>query len=399
MRILMLSTLFPSEGRTRFGTFVEKRAATLAQMPGVEVRLVAPIGLPPLGLGYLPRYRIERLAKEFEIWEGLPVWRPRFTHIPAVEGRYDPAQLIRAIRSVLRKIRTEFDFDVIDAQYFFPDAVAAAHLGAELGVPVTATARGSDINYWAQLASPQKLILEAGALLTGMIAVSERLRQAMIKAGLDANRIEVVRPGVDHNVFRPKDRQKAKSTLGITGPLIASVGSIDNNKGQSLVIDAMLQIPEAHYLMAGEGPLRGHLERKVLALGLENRVRFLGSIGQTNISQLLAAADVMALPSANEGLSNAWLEALASGTPIVICDAGGAREVLVDPIQGEIVARDTDAIAAGIKRVLARDDSQAAISNTVSHFTWENKGRLLMAHYQRLIDSSQDEIMPQRFRV
>lgn len=389
MRVLMLSTLFPSAGRARFGTFVEKRAMTLAQIPGVEVRVLAPIGLPPLGLGFLPRYQTQRTAKPFEIWEGLPVWRPHFTHIPAVGGRYDPGQLVKAVRPVLHEIRENFDFDVIDAQYFFPDAVAVAQLGSEFGVPTSATARGSDINYWAQLPQPRDLILKAGQKLSGMIAVSEKLRQSMIAVGLDGDRIDVVRPGVDHQVFRPQDRQKAKSTLGVSGPLVVSVGSIDTNKGQSLVIDSLLQMPDVTYILAGEGPLRGPLERKVEALGLSNRVRFLGSVGQTNISQLLAAADVMVLPSANEGLSNAWLESLASGTPIVICDAGGAREVVVNPVQGEIVERNSNAIAEGIMRVLDNKSDRKAISRAVSHFTWESKGRHLVSHFEKILNASQ----------
>ncbi len=381
----MISTLFPSAGRPRFGTFVEKRAKTIAQIPGVEVRVVAPIGLPPLGLGLLPRYAVQRKAEKQEIWDGIPVWRPRFHHIPGVEGRFDPGLLVKSLRPVLQKIRADFDFDIIDAQYFFPDAIAAAQLGAEFGVPVTATARGSDINFWAQLSHPRRLILKAEENIDGMVAVSKKLRQSMVATGLSGDHIEVIYPGVDHDVFSPQDRAAAKAALGITGPLVVSVGSIDTNKGQSFIIDALPQLKDITYILAGDGPLRDELERKVTELGLEKRVRFMGSVGQSEISQLLSAADVMALPSANEGLSNAWLEALASGTPLVICDAGGAREVITDPIQGVVVSRDIGAIAAGIKSVLAAKSDRELVSQSVAHFSWQKKGEALMAHYGRLI--------------
>ncbi len=385
MRILMISTLFPSAGRPRFGTFVEKRAKTIAQVPGAEVRVIAPIGLPPLGLSLLPRYRVQRKAEKQEIWEGIPVWRPRFYHIPGVDGRFDPGLLVKSLRPILHKIRAEFDFDIIDAQYFFPDAVAAAQLGSEFGVPVTATARGSDINFWAQLSHPRRLILQAEDNIQGMVAVSKKLRQSMIATGLNGDHIDVVYPGVDHDVFKPQDRAAAKMALGITGPLVVSVGSIDNNKGQSFIIDAMPQLKNITYILAGDGPMRDELERKVAVLGLEKRVRFMGSLGQSAISQLLNAADIMALPSANEGLSNAWLEALASGTPLVICDAGGAREVVTNPIQGLVVSRDIGAIAAGIASVLASKADRDTISQSVAHFTWQKKGERLMAHYADVI--------------
>ncbi len=275
MRLLMLSTLFPYLAKPRFGTFVEKRAQMLSTKEGIEVRVVAPVGLPPLGLGMLSRYADKRATSHEEIWQGLHVYRPRFAHIPGVSGRFDPDNMVRALKPLLTKIREEFAFDVIDAQFFFPDAVAAASLGEYFNVPATATARGGDIHYWGEQPPARKLILAASEKLSGMIAVSQALRADMIKMGMNGDKIDVVRPGVDRNLFMPRDALDVKSKLGIEGNLIVTVGSLDENKGQYLVLDALAALPDIHYLIAGEGPMRGALERKIVELGLQDRARLL----------------------------------------------------------------------------------------------------------------------------
>jgi glycosyltransferase involved in cell wall biosynthesis len=83
-------------------------------------------------------------------------------------------------------------------------------------------------------------------------------------------------------------------------------------------------------MLVGDGPDRPALERQIAAAGLGDRVRLLGNRPHAELPELLAAADVMVLPSSSEGLANVWVEALACGTPIVISDVGGAREVLTD---------------------------------------------------------------------
>src|SRR3546814_13089991 len=94
----------------------------------------------------------------------------------------------------------------------------------------------------------------------------------------------------------------------------------------------------------------------------------------------VAAADVMALPSASEGLANAWIEALACGTPIVISDAGGAREVVDRAEAGRIVAREPLAIATAIRDLLSNPPSAVSVRDTVRRFSWKANGDALPAH-------------------
>ena len=119
-------------------------------------------------------------------------------------------------------------------------------------------------------------------------------------------------------------------------------------------------------------------------IGVADRVHFLGSLDHTALPQVLSAADAMVLPSASEGLANAWVEALACGTPLVITDAGGARELVRDASCGAIVARDSEAIAAGVAHVLAAHLAPETVSASAAPFSWEANGAALAEYFNQL---------------
>jgi teichuronic acid biosynthesis glycosyltransferase TuaC len=94
---------------------------------------------------------------------------------------------------------------------------------------------------------------------------------------------------------------------------------------------------------------------------------------------------VMALPSASEGLANAWVESLACGTPIVITNAGGAREVLTNDNAGRIVERTASGVLAGVTSVLATPTSRTACRQIAERFTWERNTEALFRHLSLLV--------------
>ena len=129
------------------------------------------------------------------------------------------------------------------------------------------------------------------------------------------------------------------------------------------------------------------LQKLVAELDLADRVHFLGSLSHTALPVVLSAADALVLPSSSEGLANAWVEALACGTPLVITDAGGAREVVNAPEAGRIVARETSAIAAGVQEVLAADYAQGEVAAMAARFSWAANAAALARYYERLLSA------------
>jgi teichuronic acid biosynthesis glycosyltransferase TuaC len=206
LRVLTLSSLFPDAGRPTFGVFVERQTLGLAAHPDVALRVVAPVGLPPGPLARHPRYRALAALPVQEDWAGLTVYRPRFPVLPVIGGRFSAALMVRALLPLLRTIRAEFAFDVIDTEYFYPDGPAAVRLGRALGVPVSIKARGSDIHHWTLSPPCRRQIVAAGKAAVGLLAVSGPLRQDMIDLGMPAERIRVHHTGVDQDRFRPAER-------------------------------------------------------------------------------------------------------------------------------------------------------------------------------------------------
>jgi len=380
LRVLVLSTLFPNAAQPNFGIFVERRLSLLAAREDVELEVVAPVGLPPFPLSLHRRYRARNGLPRQESWRGLTVHRPRFTALPRLGARTNGRVLARAVLPLLRRIRVRFPFDVISAEFFWPDGVAAMHLSRALGVPFSVTARGSDINFWMERPATARQIRAAAVSAGVMLPVSSGLRDVMVARGLPADRIHVLYTSVDRSLFRPRDRTAMKARFGVEGPLLATVGALIPGKGQRDAIAAAAQLPGATLLLAGDGPDRPALEAMIATGGLANRVRLLGSIPPEDIAALLAAADVMVLPSRSEGLANVWVEALASGTPVVTADVGGAREAIDRPEAGALVPNDSDAIAAAVARILADPPDPALVAAAANKFDTEANTQQLFEH-------------------
>ena len=152
----------------------------------------------------------------------------------------------------------------------------------------------------------------------------------------------------------PADRAELERELGIdpARPLIVTAGRLVEQKGHELAVRALAQMPDAFLLVAGEGPLRGHLTALAREAGVLDRVALPGA--RSDVRQLLGAADVVVLPSRWEGLPLVALEALAAGTPVVATAVRGVVELLTDGLDALLVpAGDAAALGTAMTTVLA----------------------------------------------
>jgi glycosyltransferase involved in cell wall biosynthesis len=286
------------------------------------------------------------------------------------------------LKPLLAEIRRDFAFDVIDAEFFFPDGPAAVALGESFGVPVSIKARGADIHHWGKGPTGAQ-VLQAGKAAGGLLAVSDAMRSDMAALGIAPDKVRVHRTGVDLARFAPGDRAAAKAALGLEGPVVVSLGALIPRKGHDIVLAAVAKIPGATLLIVGEGEERGRLESEIERSGVS--ARLLGSVAHDELPRILAAADVMALASSSEGLANAWVEALACGVPIVITDAGGARELVDRPEAGRVVERSADAFRAAISEVLANPPAPLRARKAAERYTWEANTAALYEHLAGLV--------------
>lgn len=177
---------------------------------------------------------------------------------------------------------------------------------------------------------------------------SQAQRRFWARPGCAAwRRSTVVYNGVDSDHFEHTRSLEAgkrlRATLGMKPDalLIGTVGMCRPEKNQAVLLTALRRLRvarvDAHLAIAGDGPLLEHLKRRAVALEIADRVHFVGAV--EDVRPLLAALDVFVLPStAVESFSNAALEAMAMGRPVILSDIGGAREMIHDGVEGYVVA-------------------------------------------------------------
>ena len=384
--ILTLSTLFPNAVQPNLGIFVERQTAELAMRNDFTVTVINPIAMPPWPLNKLPSYNPLKALPLHRSWGKIKnIYRPRYTAIPIIGGRWNPSAVVRAVLPLAKRLHAERPFDAIDAEFFYPDGPAAMHIAAELGLPFSIKARGADIHYWGARSGCRSQILEAADKAAGLLAVSKALKADMTAMGMDVSKIRVHYTGLHQKRFKPVDRPAAKRKLNVDGPLLVTVGALIPRKNQNLVIEALANIEGATLILAGTGAEQTNYEVQAEKLGVARRVRFAGSVPHNELPDLLGAADIMVLVSKSEGLANAWVEALACGTPIIISEAGGARELLSDPAAGRIVGEDAGEIAKAAQEILANPPAQEDVRAQVKDFSWQKNGDDLVAHFEGIL--------------
>jgi len=374
MRILTFTTLYPNVAMPHHGVFVENRLRHLLAGGGFEAHVVAPVPWFPFSSPRFGSYSANARVPRHEERHGLAIDHPRYPVIPKVGMTAAPALLYRSAKPAVRGVIDQgFDFDLIDAHYFYPDGVAAAMLGRAFGRPVTITARGTDINLIPKFALPRRMILWAARRAAGLVAVCTALKDEMVALGIDPDRITVLRNGVDLEMFRPVDRTAARARFGLGRPTVLSVGHLIARKGHDLVIQAMPELPQAELLIVGEGPERAALENLAHRVGVADRVRLLGGLPHHDMKDIYSAADVLVLASSREGWANVLLEAMACGTPVVASNVWGTPEVVAAPQAGLLLPeRSGPAIAAAVTELLAHPRDRAATRAYAERFDWDD---------------------------
>lgn len=374
MKLLTFSTLFPNAIRPNHGIFVETRLRYLLASKQVESRVVAPVPWFPLKNAMFGEYAIAAKVPESEVRHGIEVVHPRYLHFPKVGMNLAPGLMASCVKPVIgRMIDEGYDFDILDAHYFYPDGIAAVKLGKYFNKPVVITARGTDINLIPKYRGPREKILWAAENADGMITVCNALKTEMVELGVAADRITPLRNGVDLKRFEPMDRAQARAELGISGFTLISVGVLDPRKAHDLTIKALTRLPDVKLLIAGIGPERKKLEALAAELGLQDRVTFLGAVPQTELKRYFNAADAMVLASSREGWANVLLESMACGTPVVASNVWGTPEVVAAPEAGVLMEdRTPEKLAEAVIQLRKHYPDHAATRRYAERFSWDD---------------------------
>lgn len=384
MKVLVFTNLYPNHMMPNHGVFVKERMTKFAGLDGDQVKIVAPVPyFPPLKFNW--RWKYSQVARR-ETIEGLEVLHPRFV-IPPKFGMslYGLLMFLSTLPAVM-KLKRDFDFEVIDAHYVYPDGFAAVLLGSFFRRPVVVSARGSDINLFSRFPIIRRLLKLTLRKAAAVIAVCHALKDAMVNLNIPAAKITVIPNGVDTAKFFPVAKQVARRQLGLPdGKIILSVGELIPRKGFHVLIQALELLVREHgrqnirLIIVGEGAYRKTLEGQIASLKLVKHVRLAGSVPHAELYKWYSAADLFCLASDREGWPNVILESLACGTPVVATAIWGTPEILTSDKVGMLTKREVRDMAEKLSLALDKSWQSQEIVDFAGAYTWE-KVALLVSH-------------------
>ncbi len=284
--------------------------------------------------------------------------------VPGLVRRVAPAADLRAV-SGLRRVIRDFGADIVHTH-----SSKAGILGRAAARLERAPAVIHSIHGWGftPLQSPLKRALfiaaerRAARWTDHFIAVSEANVAEGRRLGIIGGNCTVIRSGIDLERFRrPADPAPVRRSLAIPNavPVVVQISNLKPQKAPEdfvrVAAAVAAVVPDVHFVLTGEGPLRGKVEKLAVDLGIAGRLRLPG--WWDDVPGLLAAADVFVLSSRHEGLPRAVVEALASGTPVVATAVDGTPEVLRDGVAGYLVGPgEVDDMARRVVTLLENDD-------------------------------------------
>jgi glycosyltransferase involved in cell wall biosynthesis len=281
-----------------------------------------------------------------------------------------PAVVVSLHRRISKLLATH-PFDVVHAHWLLPNAWVAAGPAAEQAVPLVATLHGSDVAIAERNALLGHLARRALRSAGAVTAVSDDLRGRAEQLGADPGKARTVHLGVDIEAFAPRATDPATRTrLGASDDqaLVIAVGRLVEKKGFRLLIEAVSRVERVHLTIVGGGELRAELEAMGRSSGAP--VTFTGNLDHSAVSDAVAAADIVAVPSVVDsagnvdGLPETLLEALAAGRPVVASAVGGIPEVVTDGVNGLLVrGGDLDGLANALRRLRDQRELREQLGN------------------------------------
>ncbi len=327
------------------------------------------------GLWSKPDFYTENWDKEFEVINGVNVYRVRTARIKNIDVLSCMGRMIWKTTELDR----QNDYDILHS-HIFPAMVCGAV--AKKNKKLLVTLQGGDIGEYKE----SNLIirtLEMPFIVWSLKkadlvhAVSTHIANAARKLG--ARKVTIVPNGVDISIFHPKDRSQVRKQLGykLDEKIVVSSSRLTPKNGLDYLIKAVANVPNVKLVIIGDGEQRKSLESLISALKIEERVSLLGYLEHSKLPDYLNAADVFCRPSINEGFGISFIESMACRIPTIGTGVGGITDIIVDGKNGLLVPpKDVAALTRALRIIIKDKDFRRGIAEqglkTVKEkFTWE----------------------------
>jgi teichuronic acid biosynthesis glycosyltransferase TuaC len=388
VRVAIIAEYYPRAGDPVLGIWAHRQAVAARDL-GVEVRvLVLHRPLPPLAaVRSLDAGALARSVRQppRAVLDGIDVEYVRYLSPPR-PWSYGSWGLwaAPALALALRRLRREFDFELVHAHYAVPAGDAVRRVAPD--VPLVVSVHGADVYATSAGAAGARAVRATLAHARLVLANSAGTARRCVERGARATRVVHLGASVPSGLPVP-------GAVGPGPPTLVTVGHLVARKRQADVIAAMGRLTDRHpdlrYVVVGDGPERERLTALAGSLGVADRVELRGQLAPEHAAACARTATLFVLPSVDEAFGVAYVEAMAGGVPAIGCRGEDGPEEIAAAGGGMVLVPrgDVAALAAQIDALLSDPDRRAELgceaAATVSRaFTWEQCGRETIAAYR-----------------
>lgn len=377
MKVIFLTTCYPQKDKPYNGIFIHRQAKALQEL-GVEVHIIQPVNwFPPIGLHVLHPYwkmGYNQLQQMEHKVGGIKIHHP--TMFVKMPSRFFPEEgwerMGRSVGDYINKRKELKNADWIYAHFLCYEGYAGVFASRLTGIPLAAIARGDDVHAWPKanpaLVKNLRLVFEeARLLLANSKQLAEDTKQ-WFEEGAKRD-IEVIYNGVDTSLFFPvlsqveKEELRKKFALPSAYKLLLCVATPVVLKGWLELLDAIQQLGDQFsgwklVAVTPDWKFKGvlNLKEEAIKRGIQDHLIEKVAVPPTRMGELYRAMDAFVLPSYNEGISNAVVEAMSSGLPTIATDVGGHSEFIRQDKSGILLSpRNVCVLKESIKKIICTD--------------------------------------------
>ena len=345
MKVIWITSLFPSGSNTTKGIYLYRTVKTLSKYYDISVLCIFP-AVPPI---------LKMIEKPFEAIKTYKYWRKNYPKKPSAPKDLNPSSIHyirywRMPRLLFNHLEGYFAYfkakkiidglitkdTILHSNWIFPSGQLAKIISKKYNIPYTVALLGSDVHrlkhnstYWYFA----KDVIDNAKIVC---SVSQQLIEKCIeeKIQVDMDKVFYIDNIYDENIFSIKDKNITRKELNLTGEdkIILYAGDLVDIKNVDTLIKAFSEILKIDHdyklFISGAGFKEKYLKKLVVQLRLDDNISFLGNICQEDLINFMNAANVLCLPSKNEGMPNVIIESLLCGTPVVASNVGGIPTIV-----------------------------------------------------------------------
>ena len=392
-KILYLSRSYPNNVFNTNGLWVEGLVRAMSRLH--DVRVIAPVPYAPPFLAPASIYAKYRKILTHEQINDIEIYRPRYLSPPGywLHG-YLGEIIYRCIVKKIDRYREQFPFDLIHAQFSYPEGYIGAQLAERYNVPLVITEHAAWIPWMVDYPRARKQAVWATQISSAVIAGSRYLSGTISNFINEQEKLSSIPIGLDSQLFK-----LSETVIHRQPKQILYVGRIHRTKGVDVLLKAMSLMVKRHadiklILVGGDLGFKNFQlqEEKMRSLatelGIDSYIEFAGSQPPGKVAKYMQSSTLLVLPSRRESFGAVLIEALACGTPVVATRCGGPEDFINDQVGVLVDKEDPEALADGIEYVISRlDQYDPCTLSQYAHegYSWSSVSEQTNEIYQRAL--------------